>query len=280
MSGHRKVLSYACAVVAGVVEIGEHVEAIHSHLPRFVQMHSQDAIILILFGLLVYLISTHDEGAAPTQTGPVPSPSAIATGGNATSTGGHSTAKLAENLYIGTTAPPSTPIPQQPVKKRTLHISPIKARIAWVNEGGMYGNVFYEREEREELSSVKAIIADFRNIPQDDFSVTTWHNIKVSIFYYDTYGSEVAEVSEGHWLEHAAIKISLARHKTERLLVAIRAKDAWISLDGGDTTKLPDGIKSAKIVLHDERGEFELSFSLQMDLDVPMVGYLEAIKPQ
>jgi hypothetical protein len=140
--------------------------------------------------------------------------------------------------------------------------------------------VFYEPEERDELSSVKAITADFRNIPQDDFSVTNWHNIKSSIFYYDANESEVAEVSEGHWLEHAAIKISLARHKTERVIVAIRAKDAWISFDGGDTTKLPDGIKSAKIVLHDDRGEFELSFSLQMDLNVPMVCCLEAIKPQ
>lgn len=72
----------------------------------------------------------------------------------------------------------------------------------------------------------------------------------------------------------------MARHKTERLLVAIRAKDAWISFDGGDTTKLPDDIKSAKIVLHDDRGEFELSFFLQMDLNAPMVACLEAITPQ
>jgi hypothetical protein len=272
-----------CLAVAGLVEIADHVGTIHSHLPTEVAMHGQEFIFSILVCLCVYLLATHTDGESEESkdghTAPVTSTGWIATA-NPSATGGNASSKIADTIILGATPLPApAPIPQPP-KKRALYISPIKVRITWVNEGGRYGNVFYEPEERDELSSVKAITADFRNIPQDDFSVTNWHNIKSSIFYYDANESEVAEVSEGHWLEHAAIKISLARHKTERVIVAIRAKDAWISFDGGDTTKLPDGIKSAKIVLHDDRGEFELSFSLQMDLDVPMVCCLEAIKPQ
>lgn len=159
MSGHRKTVSIVCGVIAGIVGVGEHVEAIHSHLPEWVQMHSQDAIILILLGLIVYLISTQDEGSAPAQTGIGPFPNLSANGGNATAnpsvSAGNSTAtsKLADTIYLGgQPAPPPEPIPQQPPKKRALHISPIKARIAWVNEGGIYGNVFYEPEERDEVS--------------------------------------------------------------------------------------------------------------------------------
>ena len=126
MTSSRKIVATACAVLVGLTEIAEHVEAIKEHLPMSVQMHSQDFIVAILLAMVLYLLATHGEKETGAPEA-VSHPNTNATAGNATANAGNSSSisKLADNLYMGN-PPALPPAPPLPVKKRGFVYLPHK----------------------------------------------------------------------------------------------------------------------------------------------------------
>jgi hypothetical protein len=184
--------------------------------------------------------------------------------------------KIEVNPTFYNSPPPSAPRPSAPPpRKRSLNISGKKARFVWLSEGG--AGVFHEPEEKERLSA-KAIIAEFRNEPEE-FSVLTWYDVQASIFYYDENNNEVAEAGKASWLEQISPKINLPKFEVRKLIVAIQARDNWIAFDGSDTLKLTQAIRRAEIILHDER-EFSRRYSLPIDLSIEAIGQLDPIRQQ
>src|SRR5581483_3118651 len=94
---------------------------------------------------------------------------------------------------------------------------------------------------------------EFRN-ELGEFSVVTWREVATSIVYYDEHGTEVADVGRATWLEEVSPQIDLESHRTYKLVVGVPAKDAWICFDSATgTVPLPENIKRAKIILHDNK---------------------------
>jgi len=156
---------------------------------------------------------------------------------------------------------------------RTLRVNGKKGRFTWLND---VGNIFYEPEEKND-SSVRGVIAEFRNEP-GDFSVTTWYGVVASIAYYDEKDLEVADVGRAGWLEEVSSTVALHSHVTRKLLVALRAKDCWVAFDGDETRVLPGNIKRARIILHDT-GKFSLPWTMDVDLNLGVAGPLTSLAP-
>jgi len=102
--------------------------------------------------------------------------------------------------------------------------------------------VLYEPEKRENSSS-EGVIAEFRN-ELGEFSVNTWHGVMASILYYNEQGEERADIGRATWLEESSYLVDLESHKTWKLVVAVRTKDAWIGFDEEST-----GLKFRECVL-------------------------------
>jgi hypothetical protein len=277
MTSTKKWFTGIVVAVSVVYKFTEHMEYMKPVVTWLDNRIGGDTLIELLLGsLVIYLLLSHTEKEA-TAMEPAPAVQPIQANPN------QSPVQTVSPIIDASQHHHHYPTPEpakkeQPVlsptpRKRTLNIVGKKGRIVWLE--GM--DVLYEREPKGHNSS-RAVIVEFRNEP-GEFSVNTWRGVVSSIIYYDEQGAEAAEIGRATWLERVSTSVNLESLRTYKLLIAVQATSAWIGFDGASgTVRLPEGIKRAKIVLHDDR-EFTRSWTLDFDLSIPAVGSLTSLTP-
>jgi hypothetical protein len=190
--------------VTGIVELGEHVETIHSHLPEWAKMHSQDVIVTLLIGLVIYLISTHGEGVQhETSTQPVSTLKAES----------NPTQKLQQNPqqnnYFYGTPPPTSPMPVEKSKK-THNVKFIGFR-----------------EIPESKNYFKSFVATFENFPIPNKEIADFLNAKAKV--------EVSSIEEDSclampsmWLDQDNFEsVNLSGGLPQHVVIAIYIGNKW-----------------------------------------------------
>lgn len=138
-------------------------------------------------------------------------------------------------------------------------------RAVWVDREG---NAIRETERRD-FYSLPALVVEFRNEPpiEDRDAVMYWHNVEASISYFDQQGEEKRHVNHGTWLKHSGIMVDFSKFESQVLVIAVREKEnEWRTGENWDQKVLNPAAVVAKVVLHDQRGEFMRDFAFQIDL--------------
>jgi hypothetical protein len=272
MSSAKKWLTGIVAAISFVYMFTKNMQFMKPVVTWLDKRIGGDTLIELLLGSLVlYLLLTHGEkeaaGPAEPQT-QLPSQSPVQTVSSIISP----IIDVSQHHHYpeGNRKEPLSP--PTPIRRRKPSIVGKKARIAWLSNRG---DSYCEPLDNGEF---KAVIAEFRNEP-GEFSLITWYHVRASIVYFDEYGDEVADVGSAEWLEPSSLILDMPSHVTCKLIVAMLG-DCWLVFNGQGSTIIPDDVKRAKIILHDDR-EFFLSFFLDVDLSSGAVGSLvSAPSPQ